>query len=482
MIRATTGLHTITLRTLLHRASSGIVPGMRHRLLLTLMLGLLIIQAIAPSPTTAQSPASQIIQLVNALRASRGLPAFTPNGSLMAAAQSHAEWMAANTSYTHTGAGGSRPQDRATNAGFQGYVSENIVGGTNLSPQQGVIWWENSAIHYQTMTSTRHIYVGAGYASNGSQNMYVLVVGVPSDYAPAPGSTGSAAAEPEDVPLIVIPVERSDPREDGSIVHEVQIGQTAWDIAAVYDVDLATLLALNYLTDDPILLPGDEIIVRPPDGVEMPTRGPLTHRVQEGQTLWAIAARYNMTLDDLLWLNSLTMDTFLQPGDELIIRLAEGQAPPPTPTPVTSHIVRSGETLWDIALRYNLSLEDLLAFNGIAQDTLLQPGDELRIRPPEVTPTLALPPAITEVAAMPRGTLPPPTAAATMTAFLAPPTATPTPGPTSTHVTFPTATPVPSLPDVGQDKTLVGALVVALGVIAMLGMGAIEVAERLRKR
>jgi len=461
---------------------------MNRRLLTLLLLAAALALHVPAAPTSAQSPADQIISLVNALRAARGLPPYSPNAALMAAAQSHANWMAANGSYTHTGEGGSTPQQRATAAGYQGYVAENIVGGTNLSPGQGVVWWENSAIHYATMTSTRHIHVGAGFASAGGQNMYVLVVGVPSDYAPAPGSPPVRQAP---APPVAVPVTRSAPREDGSIVHEVQIGQTAWDIAAVYGVDLATLLRINGLPDDPILLPGDEIIVQPAAGATPLPPQPLTHKVQAGQSAWAIAARYGLTLDELLYLNGLGPDPVIQPGDTLIIRLAEGQEPPPTwtpTTPPTTHTVRSGDTLWSIAARYGLSLDDLLALNGLSMESVIMPGQELRIRaeaPPAPSPTPAptdTPPptagiavAAGETATTPAAT--PAVASPTPAPSPAPPTLTPRP-----TLALPTPTPIAVAPGGRISNILVGAVVIGLGLLLLGGMAAVELYERRRRQ
>jgi len=65
--------------------------------------------------------------------------------------------------------------------------------------------------------------------------------------------------------LPVIPLVASTPNPDGSIVHIVQQGQTLVGIAAIYDLPLAELLALNGLTMNSIIIPGDRIIIKPPD-------------------------------------------------------------------------------------------------------------------------------------------------------------------------------------------------------------------------
>ncbi len=457
---------------------------MSQRILhLLLIAGLLAAGLAAPAPAAAQSSAD-IIALVNDLRASLGLPALSVNGSLMAAAQNHATWMAANRAFSHTGEGGSSPQQRATNAGYVGYVAENIVGGTNMSPRQGVVWWENSGIHYQTMTSNRHIHVGAGFANAGGQNIYVLVVGAPSNYAPSAGASRAVQAA---APVIVIPVTRAEPREDGAIVHEIQMGQTAWDIAAVYEVELDLLLRLNNLPDDPIVFPGDEIYVRPPDGATLPPPGPETHTVQEGQSAWSIAARYNLTLDELLNLNGLPPGVILQPGEQIVIRLAPGQEPPPTRTPTpmpTTHQVQPGDSLWSIAIRYDLEIDELLALNDLVMESVIVPGQELTIRRVEPTltpsetprPSPTATPSATATATAAGALAPAVTAVSSPTAS---PSVTPSPSATPSPTLTPTPTPAPARLSQRLSTALIGVIVIGLGVLVLIGMLGVELYERL---
>jgi len=76
-------------------------------------------------------------------------------------------------------------------------------------------------------------------------------------------TTDSNGSEPGDTPVISFEV--STPNPDGSIIHEVQQGQTLIGIAYTYNVELNKILALNGLSMDAILLPGDMIVVRTAD-------------------------------------------------------------------------------------------------------------------------------------------------------------------------------------------------------------------------
>lgn len=356
-------------------------------------LGLLVLLS-GVKPALAQgSPTDEIFRLVNQVRAEYGLPPYTFNGTLAAAAQSHANYLAANGYYSHYGADGSSPQDRAARAGYTGWAGENYVAGTRLTTGQGVTWWRNSPPHFANMVLPRHTEAGVGYAFGHDQNYYVLVVGEPSGSAPRARTPEQLA----DVVAFVAPIEVSGPREDGSIVHSVEAGHTFWAIAARYDVSLADIYLFNGLNEDSFLSPGDELVIRLADGQAPPPTPtpPATYKVREGESLWAIAAWNQIDFNDLLWLNGFSEETIVHPGNEIKIRLLPGEAPPPTPTPQQSHFVDTGDTLWGIALRYGLSLEQLLDFNQLSESALLQVGQELLIRAPTAVPTETPPPTFT---------------------------------------------------------------------------------------
>ncbi|MFM8321077.1 MAG: LysM peptidoglycan-binding domain-containing protein, partial [Chloroflexota bacterium] len=63
--------------------------------------------------------------------------------------------------------------------------------------------------------------------------------------------------------------------------------------------------------------------------IALATAGPdgsIVHEVQEGQTLWTIAAYYKADINELLRINGLYSGSFIKPGQEIIIQEA-GQAP-----------------------------------------------------------------------------------------------------------------------------------------------------------
>jgi LysM repeat protein len=215
-----------------------------------------------------------VIDLVNQVRAGYGLGALQPNAALMSAAQGHSEYQASVGSTTHSGAGGSSPLNRAVGAGYGGgakvYLSENIYGGNNATPQIAVNWWQGDALHLNTIINSAAQDVGAGVATGGSVVYYTLDVGYISGSAGSgnpPQATFPAGQNPPPtngpIALIAQPIKAATASADGSIIHVVQPGQALWSIAAVYKIPLADLLAQNGMTSNPVIHPGDKIVVRP---------------------------------------------------------------------------------------------------------------------------------------------------------------------------------------------------------------------------
>jgi LysM repeat protein len=237
--------------------------------LLWLLIILTMQPASAESTTEKKGSANEVIALVNQVRVSNGLVPYQVNNALMASAQAHSNYQASIGSITHTGAGGSRPVDRAVAAGYGGgmkiYISENIYGGNNATPQQAVTLWKGDSLHLNTMISPNYTDIGVGVAVGGNTVYYTLDAGYITG-SPGAGSNPTApvtGGSPVPTRLSIIPVQLATPGPDGSIVHIVEVGQALWNIAAAYKVPLSDLLTWNDLTKDSFIHPGDKIIVRP---------------------------------------------------------------------------------------------------------------------------------------------------------------------------------------------------------------------------
>ncbi len=226
--------------------------------------------AVAVVPATAAAPApdqaSELIDAVNTLRAANGMEPLNVDPILMAVAEAQNNYSISIGEITHYGRDGSRPREQAIAAGYGGgatvFVSENIAMGTGLAPAEAVEWWTGDAPHMNTMTGPNYRDVGAAAGESGGRYFYTLVTGYVAGGISA-RSTVPVAAAGTSAPSGALPVLLSTPLPDGSIVHTVEPGQTLWTIAAVYDVELPDLLKMNGLSDDAVLHPGDRLVIRP---------------------------------------------------------------------------------------------------------------------------------------------------------------------------------------------------------------------------
>lgn len=110
----------------------------------------------------------------------------------------------------------------------------------------------------------------------------------------------------------------------------------------------------------------------------------LSYTVKNGDTLGDIARKHNTRVATLKSLNNLRSDQ-LKPGQKLRLP-AEKSAKADTKVAKTAassatHTVKSGESLDRIARKYKIKLADLLKWNGLTADSLIKPGQQLRLQP-----------------------------------------------------------------------------------------------------
>lgn len=125
-----------------------------------------------------------VINAVNAYRTRSGLPAYTVHPDLTLAAQAHANDMACNNLFVHTGSDDSTPQSRVALSGYiASSVSENVYGSyPPLSGQGAVDWWKNDRTdlrHNLNLVSNTFVDIGVGYAFFDNFGYYVIVFAAP---------------------------------------------------------------------------------------------------------------------------------------------------------------------------------------------------------------------------------------------------------------------------------------------------------------
>lgn len=107
---------------------------------------------------------------------------------------------------------------------------------------------------------------------------------------------------------------------------------------------------------------------------------PTSHVIQPGETLSALAAQFDTTVDLLATANGLANVNDIEAGQTLRI-VCPGAVTTLSNCSAQTHIVQPGETLYSIALQYHVSAEQLMALNDLKDPNLIQAGAKLFVVP-----------------------------------------------------------------------------------------------------
>jgi LysM repeat protein len=181
-------------------------------------------------------------------------------------------------------------------------------------------------------------------------------------------------------------------------VYKVRAGDTMWDIARAFGTSVAALRRINYIERGSRIYVGQSLKI--PSSAKMlsklnrPASGPklyasksnesaaqptssdanvTTHKVRAGDTVWDIARRYGTTTAQIRRLNGLGRSSRIYPGQNLKVSGTGGAN-------YIVYKVRRGDTLGRIAKKYRTSIARILAANHLTDPDNIRVGHKLRIQ------------------------------------------------------------------------------------------------------
>lgn len=161
-------------------------------------------------------------------------------------------------------------------------------------------------------------------------------------------------------------------------VYTVKSGDSLWAIAKRYDITVDELKRANNLTSNTLSI-GQKLTI-PSKETVIPSQDYTLYTVKSGDNLYSIARRYGLTMNELMEYNNLGT-TLLSIGQ--VLKIPTKQTITPSET---TYVVKSGDSLYSIARKYNTTVNDLMKYNNLTSN-LLSIGQTLKIPTSESTIT-----------------------------------------------------------------------------------------------
>lgn len=232
-----------------------------------------------------------------------------------------------------------------------------------------------------------------------------LVAGCTRDRStPEPEATPASAVEPIVEPAVTrstappaeptpaptpVPTETPQPK---TVPYTVQPDDTISTVAEKFGITSQQLRELNLLATDALQVGQVLRVPNTPgvtaDGLPTPTPAPFLYTVGEGDTLFSIALKFEVSPNEIVAANTLADPNSVFVGQELLIPGYQPSVPSSAGAGSESsvdsgapaiHVVQAGEVLSVIAEKYGVSIDELVAVNRIANPNLVSPGTELII-------------------------------------------------------------------------------------------------------
>lgn len=149
----------------------------------------------------------------------------------------------------------------------------------------------------------------------------------------------------------------------GSNYYVVKKGDSLWSIARANGLTVDELKSLNNLSSN-VLHVGDTLLISSTDSTGDDGNDNY-YVVKSGDTLWSIARKFNVSVDDIKALNNLSSNN-LSIGMTLKIPPYSNKQNEET----NVYVVKSGDSLWSIARMFNSTIDEIKSLNGLKSNVL----------------------------------------------------------------------------------------------------------------
>ncbi len=156
--------------------------------------------------------------------------------------------------------------------------------------------------------------------------------------------------------------------------YTVKSGDSLWSIAKKYGISVDELKAANNLTSN-VLQIGQRLNIPSMSGITTKPENYINYTVKSGDSLYSIASKNDLTVQELKNYNNLTSNV-LQIGQILKIPVVSTEEVPIGK--YSEYVVKSGDSLYSIGRKYGYTPQQLIDYNNL-DSTILSVGQVLKI-------------------------------------------------------------------------------------------------------
>ncbi|ROX82025.1 LysM peptidoglycan-binding domain-containing protein [Enterococcus durans] len=177
--------------------------------------------------------------------------------------------------------------------------------------------------------------------------------------------------------------------------YTVKSGDSVWSVSNKYGISMNQLIQWNNIKNN-FIYPGQQLIVKSGSAAtstntssttaattpstpntsnttSTASTGDTIYTVKAGESVWGVANKHNITMDQLIQWNNIK-NNFIYPGQQVIVKKGTTQSAPTTGQKI--YTVKAGESVWGVADSHGITMNQLIEWNNI-KNNFIYPGQQL---------------------------------------------------------------------------------------------------------
>ena len=174
---------------------------------------------------------------------------------------------------------------------------------------------------------------------------------------------------------IPLPTPETPTQDNNTIIYTVKSGDTLSKIAREYGTTVSEIVALNNISNPNLIYPGEQFTIKTNGNVN--NSNTIVYTVVYGDTLSEIAYKYNTTVSNLVAINNISNPNLIYPGEKITI--TSNSTNLGNECGKVLYTIKRGDTLSKIAREYGTTVSEIATLNNISNPNLIYAGNIIRI-------------------------------------------------------------------------------------------------------